>query len=419
MCAVACTMIVLQQHLSQKLFCNALPRASECPSLPRQASTTWRLMAAMKVMKRRLKVKRSGSSKGVVDLISPSPKRAAMKQMRRSPGKSPKAKAKAKAKAGKGPAAAASRMRAFLAEESSAASGVAEVDDEGKPVRRCRNKMAQFEKHRKTGVITPERYNAWKAQSRAEQTKIIDEMVTYENGQYRVNLKARRYEEAFKRWERKEKGIVNQGVLLEEAETRAGGPEKLQRGVDAGRIQVDIIILHVSTNSSLYMSMPYVLQSRSCALIHHMSKQTCRGHRIHIHVNANIALAYHSHVQVDKTKTHWVYYFVTAVDSHMTGTDDVATVSGSRGVNKQVGEHVRAMLADLGWETKALEKGTSNAPKAEVSSKAKGEVDVVQCDIIKLLKSCQKDLEKATAHPEKKDRQATKDLRGAMRVIRM
>ena len=74
------------------------------------------------------------SSKGVVDLISPSPKRAAMKQMRRSPGKSPQAKAKAKAKAGKGPAAAASRMRAFLAEESSAASGVAEVDDEGKPI---------------------------------------------------------------------------------------------------------------------------------------------------------------------------------------------------------------------------------------------------------------------------------------------
>ena len=85
-------------------------------------------------------------------------------------------------------------------------------------------------------------------------------MITYENGQYTINLKARRYEEAFKRWERKEKGIVNQGVLLEEAETRAGGPEKLQRGIDAGRIQVDIIILHVSTNASLYMSIPYVVQ---------------------------------------------------------------------------------------------------------------------------------------------------------------
>ena len=135
-------------------------------------------------------------------------------------------------------------MRAFIQaerEESSASGTVAAVDDEGKPIRRCRNKMAQFEKHKRTGVITPERYNAWKAQSRAEQTKIIDEMITYENGQYRINLKSRRYEEAFKRWERKEKGIVNQGVLLEEAETRAGGPEKLQRGIDAGRIQVDII----------------------------------------------------------------------------------------------------------------------------------------------------------------------------------
>ena len=137
--------------------------------------------------------------------------------------------------------------------------------------------------------------------------------------------------------------------------------------------------------------MPYVLQSRSCALIHHMSKQTCRSHRIHIHVNANIALAYHSHVQVDKTKTHWVYYFVTAVDSHMTGTDDVATVRGSADVTKPVGEHLKSMLADLGWETKALEKGTSKAPKAEVSSKAKVDVWVLQCDIMKLLKSCQKD----------------------------
>ena len=33
-------MIVLQQHLSQKLFCNSLPPASECPSLPRPASPT-------------------------------------------------------------------------------------------------------------------------------------------------------------------------------------------------------------------------------------------------------------------------------------------------------------------------------------------------------------------------------------------
>ena len=136
-------------------------------------------------------------------------------------------------------------------------------------------------------------------------------------------------------------------------------------------------------------------------------------------MNANIALAYHSHVQVDKTKTHWVYYFVTAVDSHMTGTDDVATVQGSRDVNKAVGDHLKNMLADIGWETKALEQGVSKTPNAEVSKKAKVEVEIVQCDIIKLLKSCQKDLEKAAAHTEKKDHQATKDLRAAMRVIRM
>ena len=47
------------------------------------------------------------------------------------------------------------------------------------------------------------------------------------------------------------------------------------------------------------------------------------------------------------------------------------------------------------------------------------EVEVVQCDIVKLLKTCQKGLEKAIADPEKKDHQATKDLRAAMRVIRM
>ena len=262
MCVFACTVLSPISFFAQVVLPPASPtrlRRGEGASSPAPPTCIARVMAPKKVMKARLKVRRA-APKQVVDLTgSPSPKkRAAMKKASGSPspmksgrrGTKPRTNAKAN---GKGPSAAASGMRAFLAserEESSASGSVVAVDDDGKPIRRCRNKMAQFEKHRKTGVITPERYNAWKAQSRSEQTKIIDEMITYENGQYRINLKSRRYEEAFKRWERKEKGIVNQGVLLEEAETRAGGPEKLHRGIDAGRIQVDIIILHVSTSSS-------------------------------------------------------------------------------------------------------------------------------------------------------------------------
>ena len=151
---------------------------------------------------------------------------------------------------------------------------------------------------------------------------------------------------------------------------------------DADRIQADIIILHVSTNASLYMSIPYVVQSRSCTLIHHISEEACRIHKLHIHVNANIASAYHSRVQVD--------------NSDRVGTVDIASVSGSAGVNKADGQHMKSMLAVLGCATeemsKALTEEMSKAPNTEVSSKAKVDVEVVQCDIMKLLKSCQKDL---------------------------
>ena len=87
------------------------------------------------------------------------------------------------------------------------------------------------------------------------------------------------------------------------------------------------------------------------------------------HVNGNITFAYGSHAQVDKTKAHWVYYFVTAVDSHMSGTDEVATVPASAGVTKQAGEPLEVAR-----------------PNTEASNLAETELVVVQCDILKLLK---------------------------------
>ena len=99
-------------------------------------------------------------------------------------------------------------------------------------------------------------------------------------------------------------------------------------------------------------------------------------------MNANIASAYHSRVQVD--------------NSDRVGTVDIASVSGSAGVNKADGQHMKSMLAVLGCATEemsqALTEEMSKAPNTEVSSKAKVDVWVLQCDIMKLLKSCQKDL---------------------------
>ena len=104
-------------------------------------------------------------------------------------------------------------------------------------------------------------------------------------------------------------------------------------------------------------------------------------------MNANIASAYHSRVQVD--------------NSDRVGTVDIAEVSGSAGVNKADGQHMKSMLAVLGCATEEMSKAlTEEMSKAhelrvsntEVSSKAKVDVWVLQCDIMKLLKSCQKDL---------------------------
>ena len=105
-----------------------------------------------------------------------SPQANAKSTSEATPKVTAEAVAKATAMAKPGAAGAASRMRSFVASqvESTQVSALQDASPQGvasceggNPMRRCRNSMAQLENHRRMGVVTPERYAAWKSSSHA------------------------------------------------------------------------------------------------------------------------------------------------------------------------------------------------------------------------------------------------------------
>ena len=89
------------------------------------------------------------------------------------------------------------------------------------------------------GRISTDIKQMYGQQGRDGKTKMIESLFRRdEDNKWVLDLKNKTYTEMFSRWKMTTKGSHADALLLEDAERRAGGEDKLQRAIRAGRVRV-------------------------------------------------------------------------------------------------------------------------------------------------------------------------------------
>ena len=103
--------------------------------------------------------------------------------------------------------------------------------------------MLQYLKHVKWGTVSKEHHQGFKKAPRHVQTKLVNDMIYKdETGKWQIDLQHETYQENFKKFRIKQDKEADQGLLLEDAQTRAGGGENLRAAVAAGRVVLRLVL---------------------------------------------------------------------------------------------------------------------------------------------------------------------------------